>query len=128
MARYKIGESGNPAGRAKGAQGGRMLALGTLDRFMGKAKNQKKLAIALEKFFDEDPVRFFKTMIMPLLPREAKVQLNHDGIVQWQGFLGVSGVPPPPGESGRPAPSVIDADIVEPPSGVGLPPKTDERW
>jgi hypothetical protein len=35
-------------------------------------------------------VRFFKTVIMPLLPKEAKVAFDHDGIVEWRSLIGTT--------------------------------------
>ena len=58
------------------------------NRMLGKKKNQTVLVKALEKEFLGDPVRFFKTVIMPLLPRESKLKFDHDGVVQWRSLLG----------------------------------------
>ncbi len=85
---FEIGESGNPQGRPKGSYGGRIMALASLDTLLAKKKNQKALMAALEKELLKDPVRFFKTVIMPLLPREAKLSFDHDGVIQWKSLLG----------------------------------------
>jgi len=85
---FEIGESGNPNGRPKGSYGGRIMALASLDTLLAKKKNQKALMAALEKELLKDPVRFFKTVIMPLLPREAKLSFDHDGVIQWKSLLG----------------------------------------
>ena len=82
------GESGNPVGRPKGSYGGRIQALSALDKMLAKKKSQSALIRALEAEFMNDPVRFFKTIIMPLLPRESKLKFDHDGIVQWQSLVG----------------------------------------
>jgi len=42
----------------------------------------------MEKEFKKDPVRFFRTMIMPLLPREARLEFEHDGVVKWKSLVG----------------------------------------
>jgi len=65
-----------------------MLALSGLDKMMARKKNQRALMAALEKDLLKDPVRFFKTVIMPLLPKEAKLSIDHDGIVEWKSLLG----------------------------------------
>jgi hypothetical protein len=44
------------------------MALASLDTLLAKKKNQKALMAALGKDLLKDPVRFFKTVIMPLLP------------------------------------------------------------
>jgi len=58
---------------------------------LAKKKNQRALIKALESELLSDPVRFFRSIIMPLLPREAKLSLDHDGVIRWQSLLGPSG-------------------------------------
>ena len=65
---FQGGQSGNPRGRPKGSYGGRIQALAELDRLLARGKNKKLLAQALEKEFQADPAKFFKTVVMPLLP------------------------------------------------------------
>lgn len=48
-----------------GSQSGRAATLSVLDKMMGTEANKAKLAAALEEYFEADPVRFFKTVIMP---------------------------------------------------------------
>lgn len=67
----------------KGRLGGRALALRTLDSVMAREKNQENLANALQAHFDEDPVRFFKQIIMPLLPQDVKIKLSEEGGFSW---------------------------------------------
>ena len=69
------------------------MALASLDTLLAKKKNQKALMAALEQDLLEDPVRFFKTVIMPLLPREAKLSFDHDGVIQWKSLLGGTAEP-----------------------------------
>ena len=88
--KYQAGTSGNPAGRPKGSYGGRIMALASLDKLMARRKNQNALIRALEKDLHANPVRFFKTVIMPLLPRESKLSFDHDGVIQWRSLLGAS--------------------------------------
>ena len=87
---FESGQSGNPGGRPKGSYGGRIQALAGLDKLLARKKNQKALIAALEADLQEDPVRFFKTVIMPLLPKESKLSFDHDGIVEWRSLLGVT--------------------------------------
>ena len=65
------------------------MALASLDKLLAKKKNQKALMDALEKDLLKDPVYFFKTVVMPLLPREAKLSLDREGVIQWKSLLGV---------------------------------------
>lgn len=121
---FENGESGNPNGRPKGSYGGRIMALSSLDTLLAKKKNQKALMEALEQDLLEDPVRFFKTVIMPLLPREAKLSFDHDVVVEWKSLLEAnaeqagSGIVPHP----HPLPSkgegiIIDAQEIPRPLG-----------
>jgi len=84
---FEAGQSGNPGGRPKGSYGGRIQALAGLDKLLARKKNQKALIAALEKDLQQDPVRFFKTVIMPLLPKESKLSLDSDGVVEWKSLL-----------------------------------------
>ena len=87
---FQPGQSGNPRGRPKGHYGGRIQALATLDRIMAKKANRARRAEALEAEFEKNPVAFFKSIIMPLLPRDALVTLQRDGAIRWQSLLGVA--------------------------------------
>ncbi len=90
MGKFKPGESGNPVGRPKGSYGGRIMALASLDKLLARKKSQQALIRALEKELLANPVRFFRTMIMPLLPRESKLSFDHEGVIQWRSLLGAS--------------------------------------
>ena len=85
---FQPGQSGNPHGRRKGSCGGRIQALALLDRILAKSKNKAMLEKELEREFASNPVRFFKTLVMPLMPKESKVDVGHDGIVLWRNLLG----------------------------------------
>ena len=85
--KYQAGQSGNVGGRPKGSVGGRTLALASLDKLLARKKNQKALILALEKELQANPVRFFRTVIMPLLPKESKLSFDQDGIVEWKTLL-----------------------------------------
>ena len=85
---FEPGVSGNPVGRPKGSYGGRIKALAALDRMLGKKRNESKLVKALEVEFGKDPVRFFKTIIMPLLPKESKVNMDKECVIRWRSMMG----------------------------------------
>ena len=90
--KFKPGQSGNPAGKKKGALLGRMKALGALDRLMGKDENIAFLEAALEEMLRKKPVWFFVNIIMPLLPKETKGTLGEgDRVVEWRGLVTVGG-------------------------------------
>lgn len=85
--KYQAGQSGNPGGRPKGSYGGRMQALQLLDKILGKRKSQRGLTEALEAELERDALGFFKTIVMPLLPKESKVAVANDGIVEWKSLV-----------------------------------------
>jgi hypothetical protein len=66
-------------------------ARAALDQIMGRKRNLAVLEKALEAEFKRDPVRFFKGIILPLLPKESKLELDRDGVVRWQSLLGGGG-------------------------------------
>ena len=89
---FQPGETGNragrPRGRPKGSIGGRMQALMLLDKVLGKRKSQRGLTEALEKALTENPLGFFKTIVMPLLPKESKLAVENDGIIiEWKSLI-----------------------------------------
>ncbi len=81
---FQPGISGNPRGRPKGTCGGRAQALAALDRLLSKTRNQKALIDALEKELQADPARFFRNMVVPLLPRAALDAPPADAHDDWQ--------------------------------------------
>ena len=81
----------NPRGRPKGSYGGRIQALAGLDRLLARKRNQKALIGALEAELQANPVRFFRTVIMPLLPRESRLAVDREGVIQWRSLLGGEG-------------------------------------
>ncbi len=102
---FVAGVSGNPVGRPKGSFGGRIQALAGLDRLLAKKKNQRALILALEADLQANPVRFFKTVIMPLLPREARLSIDNDGVILWKSLLGDEpGEKPRFDDDGKPIP------------------------
>ncbi len=93
------GQSGNPKGRPKGSVGGRMAALAALDRMMGRRRNIADLEAALQREFDRDPAAFMRTYVMPLVPKEAKLNLDAKTVVEWKTLATspVTGRKPPVG-------------------------------
>ena len=67
---------------------GRSQALAILDRILQRAKNKALLERKLTAALRKDPVDFFKTIVMPLLPKDSKVAAAPDGIVMWRNLLG----------------------------------------
>jgi hypothetical protein len=51
---------------------GRAQALAALDNLMRACQGrEKRFAIRLQTEFDKDPVRFFREIVMPLIPRRS---------------------------------------------------------
>ena len=72
--------SGNPGGPGKGrAPSGRTKALNVLDALLGEEKNLKLLKKSFLDKFMENPADFFKTYVMPLIPKN--VQLDIAGTI-----------------------------------------------
>jgi hypothetical protein len=81
--KFKPGQSGNQDGRPKGIKSGRMQALGELDAMLKDAGVLETLRDGLQKSLERDPVWFFRRIIIPLLPKEASLQIENDGVVSW---------------------------------------------
>ena len=82
------GKSGNPRGRGKGSVSGRTATVAAMDRMLKRAKNMEMFEDEMEAEFRKDVMKFFKDYIMPLLPKEAKIEVASDGIVMWRNLLG----------------------------------------
>ena len=71
---FKPGNPGGP-GRPKGSSG-RTQALSVLDSMLALAKNKAKLKAVLQEEFDNNTFKFFKTIIIPLLPKNVDLNLG----------------------------------------------------
>ena len=99
--KFKPGQSGNPKGKPKGLQGGRMQALGALDRIIAKEENLLLIEDALEEELRKRPLWFFTNIVMPLLPKETKGVLEGgDRVIEWRSLVAVGSPPPAAGEGG----------------------------
>ena len=67
---------GHAVGRPKGALSGRAATLAILDAVARKAGNKKLLKASFQEEFEKNPAYFWKHFIMPLLPRETKLDVN----------------------------------------------------
>ena len=71
-------KKGNPGG--KGRVSGRTKALRLLDDVLSEADTQKTLSEALRDYANTKPIDFYKSIVMPLLPKN--VNLNASGDLQ----------------------------------------------
>ena len=81
---FQPGQSGNPEGKPKGAVSGRTQLVKALDRLLQDEGNQQALLNGLEASLQKDPVWFFRRIVMPLLPKEATLSLENDGVFTWK--------------------------------------------
>ena len=60
-----------------------MQALGVLDDLLKDEGTLATLREGLQKALQRDPAWFFRRIIMPLLPKDATVQFDKNGAIQW---------------------------------------------
>ena len=84
MGKFVMGRSGNPKGRPKGKMGGRMAALAALDRLVSRRQNVAALEDALQEAFTKNPLGFFRTYLMPLMPKESRLDVGTKMVVEWR--------------------------------------------
>jgi hypothetical protein len=84
-------------GRPKGSVSGRTRALQILDEILEEAENQEAMREALTGMLRRDPVRFFRDIVMPLLPRHAVLAAGGmaDQAVKWVSLTESCAAPPP---------------------------------
>ena len=61
-----------------------MQALGVLDDLLKEEGVRTTLREGLLKALERDPVWFFRRIVMPLLPKESSLQIEHDGVIEWR--------------------------------------------
>jgi hypothetical protein len=72
--------NGTPGpGRPKGSIGGRAAALATLDKILGEEQVQAQIGDAMRQAVMDDPLKFFRQIVMPLLPAESKHEITGSG-------------------------------------------------
>ena len=84
--RYQFQQPG--PGRPKGSVSGRRQALALLDEILGEEDSKRAMRDALRQHLQKNPVAFFRQLVMPLLPSEAKIEVEGaGGAVGWRSFL-----------------------------------------
>ena len=73
-----------PPHRPKGTVGGRAKALLLLDKIIGEEEVQERMGQAIREAVTSDPMKFFRQIIMPLLPTEVKMKLGEEGAITWR--------------------------------------------
>jgi hypothetical protein len=69
--------NGGP-GRPKG---GRRVALDLLDNMLADAGNQEIFKSAIQREFEAKPLEFFRTYVMPLMPKNIEVTGEEGGAI-----------------------------------------------
>ena len=85
MPRHVLTEPG--PGRPKGSVGGRARALMLLDSILAEEGSQEALCAAMREHLQRDPMKFFRQIVMPLLPQDIRMKLGDQGPVQWASLL-----------------------------------------
>lgn len=86
---FQPGQSGNPRGRPVGSGSGRSRILSALDSsLLSEQTTLDEMRAAFEIEMKKNPVPFFRTIIMPLLPREAvsRIMTENAGTIVWKSM------------------------------------------
>lgn len=124
---WLLGSGKRGVGRPKDSTGpkGRAAALGLLDKMLGTEENKEIMLKAFEDEFRKNPVKFFRKIVMPLLPKTAILAMGEGQAVKWTSLLTTFPTEPSetstlPEESDS-ASSAVDVDSekrsLPPPSG-----------
>jgi hypothetical protein len=84
---FQSGHNSPGPGRPKGSVSGRARALQLLDSILAEEDNLALLREALQDNFRANPVRFFRQIIMPLLPKDVVLKMAEPGEVKWVSLL-----------------------------------------
>lgn len=87
--RFGPGNVVNPNGRPRGSQGGRTKALALLDQIIGEEAVQVRIGEAMRQAIMDDPMKFFRQIVMPLLPAESKHEITTAAASPWVSLVDV---------------------------------------
>ena len=76
---------------------GRSQVLAMLDRLLTDEKCQQAIKAALAAEFQEHPLRFFRTVVMPLLPQTDNLPDKRPLLVGWRSLLSAPAIRAPDG-------------------------------
>ena len=73
---FRPGQSGNPDGRPTGSKNhdGLQAVLSMLKDLVSKDDNLKKLEETLQEELNKHPMRFYRSIVMPLFPRNISIE------------------------------------------------------
>lgn len=78
--------AGNPGGPGGNRVCGRTGILRILDKVLEEEGSKEALQDALRDELNKRPIKFFKEIIMPLLPKESKVEMQAQGKIVWRSI------------------------------------------
>jgi hypothetical protein len=91
---WKPGHSGNPSGKLPLSRCGRQAALSLLDEILSEQETKARMKQALRAYILQRPVAAFKTLVMPLLPKDVRVDVSSQRVVVWRSFMEEVGITP----------------------------------
>ena len=98
-------DNGNAQQQQRSPGTGRSQVFAMLDRLLADAKCQQAIKAALAAECQEYPLRFFRTVVMPLLPRDVKLSEERGLAFQWRSLLSKPPARAPDGgQKGKPSP------------------------
>ena len=83
---FQPGHPGGP-GRPRGSIGGRARALAALDQILGEEESLAVMKTALRDYILRKPVTAFRRLVLPLLPRQMKLDVAEPTTVVWKSLL-----------------------------------------
>ena len=101
--RWKPGFCPNPLGAKAGMRHGRGAAMALLDDILGEDDVKERMRAALRNYIMQRPVAAFKTLVMPLLPKDVRVDLGSQRVVVWRSFMDDVGLKPVEGAEVQPS-------------------------
>ena len=84
---WKPGESGNPAGKPKGTVSPRTRAVQILESVLAQPDVQEAIRVGIHDYFLKKPVQAFRRLVMPLLPRQLKLDVEGPAVIVWKSLL-----------------------------------------
>ncbi len=84
---FQSGHNSPGPGRPKGSVSGRARALQILDALMAEEANLERLRAAMQASLEANPMRFFRQIIMPLIPKDVVLKMVEPGEIKWVSLL-----------------------------------------
>jgi len=79
---FEVGNRANPNGRPKGSVSGRAKAVQLVDAICADENNLRLLKKAMQEEFEQNPMGFFRNIIVPLAPKITAIDVDGDFITK----------------------------------------------